>query len=103
MSMARAAPTYALGSRAAQPRSRARAVRPPRLYLPVPLFANLGGDRELEYFVDGVPESLTTDLSRIRGSFVISRNTAFTYKGKSGDVERIARESNVRHVLEGRV
>ncbi len=45
-------------------------------------FANIGGDPEQEHFVDGVTESLTTDLSRIRGSFVIGRNTAFTYKGK---------------------
>ena len=45
-------------------------------------FANLGGDAEQEHFVDGVTESLTTDLSRIRGAMVIARNTAFTYKGK---------------------
>ena len=44
---------------------------------------NIGGDPEQEYFVDGVTESLTTDLSRISGSFVIGRNTAFTYKGKA--------------------
>jgi TolB-like protein len=42
-------------------------------------FANIGGDPEQEHFVDGVTESLTTDLSRIRGSFAIGRNTAFTY------------------------
>ena len=46
-------------------------------------FANIGGDPEQEHFVDGVTESLTTDLSRIRGAFVIGRNTAFTYKGKA--------------------
>jgi TolB-like protein len=45
-------------------------------------FANIGGDPEQEYFVDGVTESLTTDLSRIRGAIVIARNTAFAYKGK---------------------
>ena len=55
---------------------------PPRLSIVVLPFANLGGDPEQEYFVDGVTESLTTDLSRITGSFVIARNTAFTYKGK---------------------
>ena len=66
-------------------------------------FANLGGDPEQEYFVDGVTESLTTDLSRIGGSFVIARNTAFTYKGKSVDVRQIGRELNVRYVLEGSV
>ena len=55
---------------------------PPRLSMVVLPFANIGGDPEQEHFVDGVTESLTTDLSRIRGSFVIGRNTAFTYKGK---------------------
>ena len=55
---------------------------PPRLSIVVLPFANIGGDPEQEYFVDGVTESLTTDLSRIDGSFVIGRNTAFTYKGK---------------------
>ena len=48
-------------------------------------------------------ESLTTDLSRIRGSFVIGRNTAFTYKGKAVDLKQIGRELNVRYVLEGSV
>ena len=66
-------------------------------------FANIGGDPEQEYFVDGVTESLTTDLSRISGSFVIARNTAFTYKGKALDVQQIGRELNVRYVLEGSV
>jgi TolB-like protein len=66
-------------------------------------FANLGGDPEQEYFVDGVTESLTTDLSRMSGSFVIARNTAFTYKGKHVDVKQIGRELNVRYVLEGSV
>ena len=51
---------------------------------------------EQEYFVDGVTESLTTDLSRIRGSFVIGRNTAFTYKGKAVDLKQIGRELNAR-------
>ena len=59
-----------------------RAARPPRLSIVVIPFANIGGDPEQEYFVDGVAQSLTTDLSRIGGSFVIARNTAFTYKGK---------------------
>ena len=76
---------------------------PPRLSLVVLPFANLGGDAEQEHFVDGVTESLTTDLSRIRGSFVIARNTAFTYKGKAVDLKQIGRELNVRYVLEGSV
>ena len=76
---------------------------PPRLSIVVLPFANLGGDLEQEYFVDGVTESLTTDLSRISGSFVIGRNTAFTYKGKHVDLKQIGRELNVRYVLEGSV
>ena len=76
---------------------------PPRLSLIVLPFSNLGGDPEQEYFVDGLTESLTTDLSRISGSFVIGRNTAFTYKGKHVDLKQIGRELNVRYVLEGSV
>jgi TolB-like protein/class 3 adenylate cyclase len=76
---------------------------PPRLSMVVLPFANLGGDAEQDHFVDGVTESLTTDLSRIRGSFVIGRNTAFTYKGKAVDLKQIGRELNVRYVLEGSV
>jgi TolB-like protein/class 3 adenylate cyclase len=73
----------------------------PRLSIVVLPFANIGGGPEQEYFVDGVTESLTTDLSRISGSFVIARNTAFTYKGKAVDVTKIGRELKVRYVLEG--
>ena len=76
---------------------------PPRLSMVVLPFANIGGGAEQEHFVDGVTESLTTDLSRIRGSFVIGRNTAFTYKGKAVDLKQIGRELNVRFVLEGSV
>ena len=70
---------------------------PPRVSMVVLPFANIGGDPEQEHFVDGVTESLTTDLSRIRGSFVIGRNTAFTYKGKAVDLKQIGRELNVRY------
>jgi TolB-like protein len=76
---------------------------PPRLSMVVLPFANIGGDPEQEHFVDGVTESLTTDLSRIRGAVVIARNTAFAYKGKPLDVKTIGRELNVRYVLEGSV
>ena len=74
---------------AARPRPPPRQIRrgPPRLSIVVLPFANIGGDPEQEYFVDGVTESLTTDLSRIGGSFVIARNTAFTYKGRHGRCE----------------
>ncbi len=75
----------------------------PRLSIVVLPFANIGGDPEQDYFVDGVTESLTTDLSRISGSFVIGRHTAFTFKGKSVDLKLIGRELNVRYVLEGSV
>ena len=75
----------------------------PRLSMVVLPFANIGGDPSHEHFVDGVTESLTTDLSRIRGAVVIARNTAFTYKGKPLDVKTIGRELNVRYVLEGSV
>ena len=75
----------------------------PRLSIVVLPFANIGGDPEQEYFVDGVTESLTTDLSRISGSFVIGRHTAFTFKAKAVDLKQIGRELNVRYVLEGSV
>ena len=76
---------------------------PPRLSIVVLPFANLSGDREQDYFVDGVTDSLTTDLSRIAGSFVIARNSAVSYKGKAVDVRQVGRELNVRYVLEGSV
>src|SRR3954464_1711829 len=75
----------------------------PRLSIVVLPFANISGDPEQDYFVDGVTESLTTDLSRINGAFVIARNTAFTFKGKPVDVKRIGRELNGRYALEGSV
>jgi len=66
-------------------------------------FANLSGDPSQDYFADGITENLTTDLSRIRNSFVIARNTAFTYKGKTIDAKEIGKELGVRYVLEGSV
>jgi TolB-like protein/class 3 adenylate cyclase len=75
----------------------------PHLSMVVLPFANIGGGPQQDYFVDGVTESLTTDLSRITDSFVIARNTAFTFKGKAIDVKRVGRELNVRYVLEGSV
>ena len=76
---------------------------PPRLSIVVLPFANFGGDPEQEHFIDGVTESLTTDLSRIRGAYVVARNTAFAYKGGRLDVTMIGRDLNVRYVLEGSV
>jgi TolB-like protein len=91
------------GSNAATQGERVRPgpLSPPRLSIVVLPFANLSGDLEQEYFVDGVTESLTTDLSRINGAFVIARNTAFTFKGKPVDVKKLGRELNVRYALEG--
>jgi adenylate cyclase len=78
-------------------------LEPPRLSLVVLPLANISGDPEQDYFVDGVTESLTTDLSRVPGAFVIARNTAFTWKGKPFDVKQIGRELNVRYAVEGSV
>jgi len=66
-------------------------------------FANISGDPEQEYFVDGMVEEIITALSRIRWLFVIARNSTFTYKGQSIDVKRVGREFGVRYVLEGSV
>ncbi len=81
----------------------ARPFSVPHLSIVVLPFVNIGGDPQQDYFVDGVTESLITDLSRIQGSFVIARNTAFSYHGRSPDVRRIGRELKVRYVLEGSV
>jgi TolB-like protein len=79
------------------------AVAAPRLSIVVLPFANLSNDPDQQYFSDGLTEDLTTDLSRIEGMLVISRNTAFTYQGKRVDTKQIGRELGVRYVLEGSV
>jgi adenylate cyclase len=66
-------------------------------------FANMSGDPEQEYFVDGMVEEIITALSRIRWLFVIARNSSFAYKGQAADVKRVGRELGVRYVLEGSV
>ena len=76
---------------------------PARLSLVVLPFSNLSNDPAQDYFADGITENLTTDLSRIPGSFIIARNTAFTFKGKNVDVKQIGKELGVRYVLEGSV
>jgi TolB-like protein len=75
----------------------------PRLSIVILPFANLSSDPEQEYFADAVTDDLTTDLTRITDSFVISRNTAFTYKGKAVNVKQIGKELGVRYALEGSV
>jgi TolB-like protein len=78
-------------------------VAAPRLSIVVLPFANLSNDPDQQYFVDGLTEDLTTDLSRIPEMFVISRKTAFTYRNKPVDTKQIGRELGVRYVLEGSV
>jgi TolB-like protein/Flp pilus assembly protein TadD len=75
----------------------------PQLSIVVLPFVNLSTDPEQEYFADAITDDLTTDLSRISGSFVIARNTAFTYKGRPIDVRQIGRDLNVHYALEGSV
>jgi TolB-like protein/Flp pilus assembly protein TadD len=75
----------------------------PRLSIVVLPFTNLSDDREQQYFADGITEDLTTDLSRLANMFVISRNTAFTYRNKPIDTKQIGRELCVRYVVEGSV
>ena len=110
--IARPVRTYALSAHAVallpvspEPLAIAAAPLPaaPRLSIVVLPFANLSNDADQEYFADGITEDLTTDLSRIEGMVVISRNTAFTYKGKSADAKQIGRELSVRYMLEGSV
>src|SRR5690349_10372239 len=74
-----------------------------RLSIVVLPFANLSRDPEQEYFVDGLTEDLTTDLSRIPEMVVISRNTAFTYRNRTVDTKQISRELGIRYLLEGSV
>jgi TolB-like protein/class 3 adenylate cyclase/Tfp pilus assembly protein PilF len=75
----------------------------PRLSIVVLPFANLSEDQEQQYFANGITEDLTTDLSRLENMFVISRNTAFTYRSKPIDTKQIGRELGVRYVLEGSI
>jgi TolB-like protein/Flp pilus assembly protein TadD len=101
--IARPIRAYAIGVSASAHQTAPLPSSAPRLSIVVLPFANIGGGSEQDYFVDGVTESLTTDLSRISGAFVIARNTAFTFKGKAVDVKKLGRELNVRYVLEGSV
>ena len=66
-------------------------------------FANMSGDPEQEYFVDGITEDLITDLSKLSGLFVVSRNSAFVYKGRPVNLVEVARDLGVRNILEGSV
>jgi len=76
------------------------ASRPSIAVLP---FANLSGDAEQEYFADGITEDLITDLSKLSGLFVVSRNSAFVYKGRPTNLKDVARDLGVQTILEGSV
>jgi adenylate cyclase len=94
---------FLAGDRTAPVASNAAPAEPAHLSVVVLPFTNLSGDPAQDYFADGVTENLTTDLARIRNSFVIARNTAFTFKGKAIDAKEIGKELGVRYVLEGSV
>jgi adenylate cyclase len=79
------------------------AARSGRVSVCVLPFANMSGDREQEYFSDGITEDIITDLSKVSALSVISRNSAFVFKGRHVDVPKVARELAVSHVLEGSV
>ena len=79
------------------------AVLPDKPSIVVLPFDNISGDREQDYFADGLTEDIITDISRFERLFVIARNTAFTYKGEKIDVPRVAKELGVHFVLEGSV
>ena len=78
----------------------ARRDRPSVAVLP---FANMSGDSEQEYFADGISEDVITELSKFHSIFVIARNSSFSYRGQSIDVRKVAKDLNVRYVLEGSV
>jgi adenylate cyclase len=75
----------------------------PRFSMAVLPFTNLGGDLDQRHFVDAITRDLTTDLSGIGHGFVVSPNTAFTYRNKSVDSKQIGRELGVRYLVEGDV
>ncbi|MER8582939.1 adenylate cyclase [Mesorhizobium sp. M1423] len=66
-------------------------------------FQNLSGDMEQEYFADGMVEDIVTALAHFRHLFVVARNSSFTYRGRSVDIEQVGRELGVRYVVEGSV
>src|SRR5438477_842369 len=89
--------------RASRPPATNKASKTQRPSICVLPFANMSGDPEQEYFSDGISEDIITDLSKISALHVVSRNTAFTFKGKAVDVGQVAGQLKVSHVLEGSV
>jgi len=96
----RGAPAATAPSAATPSAGSARPSKPGVVILP---FVNMSGDPEQEYFSDGVTEDIITDLGRVSALSVASRNSAFSYKGKTVAPAQIARALNVTHVLEGSV
>jgi adenylate cyclase len=90
-------------SQSPAPSQPAAVARPSKVSIVVLPFANMSGDAEQEYFSDGISEDIITDLSKVSTLWVAARNTAFTFKGKHVDVQQVARQLNVSHVLEGSV
>ena len=88
------------GSATAGPATLAPPDKPSIAVLP---FTNMSGDPEQEYFSDGISEDIITDLSKIAGLMVISRNSCFTYKGRAVDTRTVGRDLGVRSVLEGSI
>ncbi len=93
----------AAAEEAATPKAKPALELPERPSIAVLPFENMSGDAEQEYFADGITDDIITDLSKLRGLFVIARNSVFTYKGKPVDVRQVGSELGVRYVLEGSV
>ena len=100
------APVHVFSVRAASAQEAGHETRPQpssQISICVLPFANMSGDPEQEYFSDGISEDIITDLSKVSALRVISRNTAFTFKGKHVDMPQVARQLKVTHILEGSV
>jgi adenylate cyclase len=101
-----ARPVRAFRLKPAQPAAPGETLRPTLPEKPsiaVLPFQNISADPEQEYFGDGIAEDIITALSKLRGFFVIARNSTFTYKGKTSDIRQVAHDLGVRYVLEGSV
>jgi len=103
------APSLAASPEPQQPATEQAEPSSPALSLPdrpaiaVLPFTNMSGDREQDYFSDGISEDIITALSKLRWFFVIARNSSFVYKGRAVHISQVARELGVRYVLEGSV
>jgi adenylate cyclase len=96
-------PVHVFRAKALPGATSAAAPRAARLAVCVLPFTNMSGDPEQEYFSDGITEDIITDLSKVSALAVVSRNTAFTFKGKRVELAQVARQLNVSHFIEGSV